>query len=292
MLNGEPLQFPVSACSSGSNFLISPGHLWLRFCLSWFISVAEFGKNKLQGDSASRGTVHSEAVPLGRYMEQRLSNTLLNLYDVRTHCECHIPNTKEPKEGRVHLHLKHQQPWNQCLWKMGIRDCCQEDGHSAEEMVLRLSCLAYSHAILNRATKEMLLECQWDHLSLPHNLPLAVHLIHNKIQNLSSGLQDPANLLPATPSSSVIGCHCPGEHVLMSLAWKLQWIPKSLHLEAVSTLWSFQQSLSCRRSEWLIPMAARIGQAELIKLKEQIVDHLSFLILGILHICYSPINST
>lgn len=122
MLNGEPLQLPVSACSSGSNFLISPGHLWLRFCLSWSISVAEFGKNKLQGDSASRGTVTSEAVPLGRCMEQRLSNTLLNLYDVRTHWECHIPNTKEPKAGRVHLHLKHQQPWNQCIWKMGIRD--------------------------------------------------------------------------------------------------------------------------------------------------------------------------
>lgn len=122
MLNGEPLQFPISACSSGSNFLISPGHLWLRFCLSWFISVAEFGKNKLQGDSASRSIVNSEAVPLGSYMEQRLSNTLLNLYDVRIHCECHIPSKKEPKEGRVHLHLKHQQPWNQCLNKMGIRD--------------------------------------------------------------------------------------------------------------------------------------------------------------------------
>lgn len=151
-------------------------------------------------------------------------------------------------------------------------------------MVLRLSCLAYSHAILNRATKEMLLECQSDHLSL-HNLSLAVHLIHNKIQNLSSGLQDPTCLLPATPSSSVIGCHCPGEHVFMSLAWKLQWVPKSLQLEADSTLWSFQQFLSCRRSEWFIPMAARIGQAELIKLKEQIFYHLIFFLLGIIHIC-------
>ena len=117
MLNGETLQFPISACSSISNFLISPGHLWLRFCLSWFISVTEFGKNKLQGDSASGSTVNSEAVPLGRYVEQRLSNTSLNLHNVRTHCECHTANKKEPKEGRVHLHLKHQQPWNQCLKK-------------------------------------------------------------------------------------------------------------------------------------------------------------------------------
>ena len=57
-----------------------------------------------------RSIVNSEAVPLGRYVEQRLSNTLLNLYDVRIHRECHIPSKKEPKEGRVHLHLKHQQP--------------------------------------------------------------------------------------------------------------------------------------------------------------------------------------
>lgn len=149
----------------GSNFLISPGHLWLRFCLSWFISVAEFGKNKLQGDSASRGAVNSEAVPLGRYMEQRLSNTLLNLYDVRTHCECHIPNTKEPKEGRVHLHLKHQQPWNQCLWKMGIRDCCQEDGHSAEEMVWDWAALLIHMPFSTEQRRRCCYrECQWTFL--------------------------------------------------------------------------------------------------------------------------------
>lgn len=102
-----------------------------------------------------------EAVPLGRYG----SRGFLSLpwtYRCGDTLQVPHPKYKGTQGGQVHLHLKHQQPWNQCLWKMGIRDCCQEDGHSAEEMVLRLSCLAYSHAILNRATKEMLLECQWD----------------------------------------------------------------------------------------------------------------------------------